>query len=239
MLKMYNNQKMTSQRSVLLLLLSLFLNAFGNGLTVATNMGSSVWTASAANLAAFFNASIGTVLVIYGASQILINCLLTLEVNFKRILGNLIFIFCFGPFVAVSKDLFLKCHVDSAPVAVRIILVLIGVVSVGIAVSIYQRVNLFLHPGDEMTNIIRFKFVHGDAKKAQFLNFIIPIIVILFIGISTKRLVAVNIGTIFAFFFLGKILSVSDKLVFPKLTHRVNYQKKKEGGAAAFNDVEN
>jgi uncharacterized membrane protein YczE len=196
------------------------MNSIGNGLTVATNMGSPVWTASAANIAYFFDASIGTVLIIYGIVQIFINCLLLMEINPHRIIGNLIFIGFFGPLVAIFKNFFLYyLDVGSAPLLLRIILVFIGITMVAIAVSIYQRVNLILHPGDEMTNIIRFKYTNGNAQTAQLINFLIPVIVIFLIGIVSHYLVAVNIGTLFALLGQGIIIGLADRLIFSKLSH--------------------
>lgn len=201
------------------------MNSFGNGLTVATNMGSPVWTASSANVAYFFNTSIGTVLVIYGIIQIFINCFLLNEINFHRIVGNLIFIGFFGPLVAIFKNFFLhQLNVGLAPLYIKVILVFIGVTMVAIAVSIYQRVNLILHPGDEMTNIIRFKYTNGNAQTAQLINFLIPVIIILLISIIKHNLVAVNVGTIFALFGQGLIIDFADQVVFSKLSHYRSYQ---------------
>ncbi|MCH4168504.1 MAG: hypothetical protein LKF42_04565 [Streptococcaceae bacterium] len=217
---MYNNKRLTNTQSIFFLFISLLMNSIGNGLTVATNMGSPVWTASAANIAYFFDASIGTVLIIYGIVQIFINCLLLMEINPHRIIGNLIFIGFFGPLVAIFKNFFLYyLDVGSAPLLLRIILVFIGITMVAIAVSIYQRVNLILHPGDEMTNIIRFKYTNGNAQTAQLINFLIPVIVIFLIGIVSHYLVAVNIGTLFALLGQGIIIGLADRLIFSKLSH--------------------
>ncbi|MBS7577889.1 MULTISPECIES: hypothetical protein [unclassified Enterococcus] len=221
---MYNENRLSTTQSIFFLLISLLMNALGNGLTVATNMGSPVWTASAANIAYFSNVSIGTVLVLYGLLQIVINCFLLYEINLRRIIGNLIFIGFFGPLVAVSKNFFLTyLHVAFAPLYFKIILAFIGVTMVAIAVSIYQRVNLILHPGDEMTNIIRFKYTNGNAQTAQLINFLIPAIIILLIGIAEHHLVAVNIGTVFALFGQGIIIGIADRSVFPKLSHYHHY----------------
>lgn len=41
------------------LFVSIFLNAFSNALTVSTNMGSAIWTASAVNLSHWVHLSLG------------------------------------------------------------------------------------------------------------------------------------------------------------------------------------
>ncbi|GFH40779.1 hypothetical protein [Pseudolactococcus insecticola] len=201
--------------------LSLLINATGNGLTVAANMGSSMWTASAANIAHDFNFSIAWVLVIYGASQILINIALTRQIDLPRILGNVVFISFFGPFVSLFKTFFIALGVPQLPIVAVIFLDILGIFLVGIAVSIYQRLNLILHPGDEMTNILRFRYFNGNAKLAQWVNFSIPAAVMLLLVISFHQLVAVNIGTAVALLFQGTIINYADQYVFPSLTHRL------------------
>jgi uncharacterized membrane protein YczE len=201
--------------------LSLLLNAIGNGLTVAANMGSSMWTASAANISQDFNFSISWVLVIYGASQILINIALTRRFDAPRILGNIIFISLFGPFVGIFKQFFLTLGISNLPLPLIMIIDLLGICLIAIAVSIYQRLNLILHPGDEMTNILRFQYFKGNAKLAQWVNFSIPALVIIVLTIIFRQIVAVNIGTLFALCFQGTVLGYADKVIFPNLKHRL------------------
>lgn len=214
-------RKPTLYESFFYFTLSLLINAIGNGLTVATNMGSSMWTASAANIAYDFNFSISWVLIIYGASQIFINILLTKTIALSRILGNIIFISFFGPFVGIFKQLFLSLGFTHLPLSAKIFFDIIGICFIAIAISIYQRLNIILHPGDEMTNILRFKYFNGNAKLSQWTNFSIPVFVIIILTIIFKQIVAVNIGTAVALFFQGTLIAYGDKLIFPKLTHRL------------------
>lgn len=214
-------RKPTHYESFFYFVLSLLINAIGNGLTVATNMGSSMWTASAANIAYDFNFSISWVLIIYGASQIFINIILTSTIDWSRIVGNIVFISFFGPFVGLFKQLFIHLEFASLPLPAKIGFDIIGICFIAIAISIYQRLNVILHPGDEMTNILRFKYFNGNAKLAQWTNFSIPVFVILILSLFFKQIVAVNIGTAVALFFQGTLIAYSDKLIFPKLKHRL------------------
>ncbi|GAX47398.1 hypothetical protein [Pseudolactococcus reticulitermitis] len=214
-------RKPTTLEAIFYFILSLLINATGNGLTVAANMGSSMWTASAANIAFDFNASISWVLIIYGALQILINIALLGQVNFSSILGNIIFISFFGPFVGIFKQFFMNLGISNLPLFATISLDILGICLVAIAVSIYQRLNLILHPGDEMTNILRFKYFSGNAKIAQWVNFSIPALVIIVLSLIFRQIVAVNIGTAIALLFQGIMITYSDQLIFPRLKHRL------------------
>lgn len=72
---------------------------------------------------------------------------------------------------------------------------------IAIAISIYQRLNLILHPIDEMTNILRFQYFNGNANLAQWVNFSVPALLIIILGLIYRQVVAVNIGTAVALFF--------------------------------------
>lgn len=221
-------RKLYLREVITFLVISLLLNSMGNGLTVACNMGSAMWTASAANIAHDFHFSIATILIVYGVVSILVNVILLQHWDWHRIIGNLIFIFPYGYFVSFWANFFRSLGVASLSIPTRILLDVIGIVCLGIAISIYQRVNVILHPNDDMTNIIRFKYVKGNPVAAQLLNFAFPLVVIIVLWIAFKELVAVNVGTIIALFFQGAVIGWTDKHIFKRLKHRLNLIKAKQ-----------
>ena len=214
-------RKPTTLETIFYFSLSLFINAIGNGLTVAANMGSSMWTASAANIALDFNFSISWVLIFYGAIQILINIALIRRFDWPSILGNIIFISFFAPFVGLFKQFFFFFFFSNLPLTPVIALAILCTVIIAIAISIYQRLNLILHPIDEMTNILRFQYFNSNANLAQWVNFSVPAIVILILGLIYQQVVAVNIGTAFALLFQGTLINSADRFIFPRLKHRL------------------
>ena len=95
-----------------------------------------------------------------------------------------------------------------------------GVFLIGTAISIYQRVNLVLHSQDDLFQIIRFKYVHGNAAVAMWLSYLPPTIFGLIVFLATGRIDNIGIGTIFAFLCQGSFTGWADKHVFPKLKHQ-------------------
>lgn len=69
---------------------SLILTGFDNGMTVAMNLGSALWTSSAVNLSHAFNVSLLTILLIEGVAVVLFNATVLGYLDGRRIAGNLI-----------------------------------------------------------------------------------------------------------------------------------------------------
>lgn len=159
-------------------------------------------------------------LVLSGIIVIMTNIIILGRFDFKRVLGNLIFMVPFSWLVGVFEVQLLKLHITHLPLWSQVILDCLGVVLIAVAISIYQRVNWMLHPVDDLMQIIRFKYLQGNATVAQLLVFTPPIVAIVISLLVTHQLYAINIGTLFALAFQGTIVEIADKVVFPSLKHQ-------------------
>lgn len=214
-------RKLTTYETLFLLTISIIFNTLGNGLSVASNMGSAMWTAAAANISNDFDIDIGIVLMFFGTFSVIVNSILLKRIDWHRILGNLIFIFPYSILVGFWTHLFLHLGVGELNVSMRICLTIVGIVILSTAVSIYQRVNVILHPNDDMTNIIRFNYVHGNPVIAQALTFAIPLAIALTLWAIFGQIISFNIGTLFSFLFQGTLIGISDKFIFKHLKHKL------------------
>ncbi|MFD1440745.1 hypothetical protein [Lacticaseibacillus hegangensis] len=202
------------------LVLSILLNGFGNGLTVCMNLGSALWTASAVNLTHTLHWSLLVVLLVEGVAVTATNVMFLGRFDWRRVLGNLIYMFLFSYVVAGFTALLQLTPIQTWPLAVRVLLDLFGLVCIGVAISIYQRVNVIMHPNDDFMQIIRFKWLHGRAAVAQPISFIPPIAISLVCFLITRQLYAINIGTAFSLLCQGFVIAAADRVVFPSLKHR-------------------
>ncbi|CAH1855354.1 YczE/YyaS/YitT family protein [Convivina intestini] len=200
-------------------IVALILNAFGNGLSVASNMGSAPWTAGAANLAHLTGWPISLFLMLISTTVAVANLFFADDFDLRRLIGNVFFGVAFSFLVGFFTSFFTHLGVTTLPLAWRIPIDLFAVMNVGIGISIYQRVNLIMHPIDDLTNILRFKYFRGNASKAQMSNFVVAIAISLTCFLFSHQLVALNIGTAFSFFFQGKIIAIADRRMFPHLVH--------------------
>lgn len=215
-------RRLTAIESLSFFIFSILLNAFANALTVATNLGSAIWTASAVNLAAFTHIGLGIILFAYGFIVIFLNAILLRQLNWRRVIGNLIYISPFSYLVQQFTSLLEKAGIMSLGLPARIVLDIIGVVLIGVAVSIYQRVKLILHPNDDLSYILRFDFFNGNAAIAQYVSYILPILVLLACWFLTGNLLAFNIGTVISLISQGPVTGWADQHIFRRLKHRLH-----------------
>ena len=142
--------------------------------------------------------------------------------DWHRIFGNFLFMLPFSIFIQWFSNIFNRIMPDAHSLPMIILYVLInflGVTFIGVAISIYQRVNLVLHPADDLFQILRFRYFKGNATLAMWASYIPPTIMAL-AAIPAMGLANFGLGTIFALLFQGGITGLADKLIFPKLKHQ-------------------
>lgn len=214
------NGKPTVFGDLVLLLVSIIINSFGNALTVSLNLGSAMWTASAVNLSHLFPVSLGNMLLLEGVAVVAVNAVLLRHADWHRMLGNFCFMIPFSYLVSGLASLMVKFGITNLPLIPAVILDIVGIMMIATGISIYQRINLILHPNDDLMQIIRFRFFHGNAIVAQLVSYATPITIIVITLIIKHTIWAVNVGTVVALIFQGTFIATSDRWVFRKLKHQ-------------------
>lgn len=211
--------KNTATERWLGLISGLLLNAWGQGLCIVGAMGSGIWTASAINLHAWQGWHIGMILTVTGFLSALLNQFLLHHLDLPRFLGEILYAVFYGSFVSLFSDFFAWLGLGSWPVVARAVLSCLGVVSFGIAISLYQRANLIMHPNDDTTNLLRFYYLKGNATLSQLVDFIPPIGLIFISWYFSGHVLGINIATIFSILFNGVIIAWADTHIWPHLKH--------------------
>lgn len=208
------------------LAIGLVLNAFGNGLTVSTNMGAAPWTASEVNLAALFHLSVGVAMFIVGVLVAVANQVLIRQWDKWRFIGETLFIACFSYFIDVFLAFFKWLGIPQLPLIVRLLLCMLGIAIFCAAISLYQRANIVMHPNDDTTNILRFLYFNGRVGRAQLVNFLVPVVIMLVTGLVTRHIYSVNLGTLLCIFCNGPLIGFFDSHLWHGLYH--NFRVKSE-----------
>ncbi|UQS81936.1 hypothetical protein MOO45_07035 [Bombilactobacillus folatiphilus] len=204
---------------------SVILNSLANGLTIATHLGSAVWTASAVNLETQISWNLSLILLVYAIVVQILNVIIRRHIVWSLVLSNMLFALCFSYLVQAGNQLFTWIGVAQLAFGWRLMLDLIGICFIATAVSIYQRVNVMLHPNDEFSYLLRFRFFHGNAALGQIVSYVIPVCIMGYCWLKSGQLHAVGIGTLFALVCQGLIIGWADRHVFARLQHRFKQQK--------------
>lgn len=212
----------------------------------ASYLGAAFWTAGEYNMADVFPSwmNVGSVFnvqfwsfFLVGLAVIALNQILVGRVNWRRIFGNIMFLVPFSLLVGVFTDLLLGRFTPGwgglpyagSSIALHVAYVLlncVGVALIAIAISLYQRANIALHPADDLMQILRFKYCKGNAAVAMWLSYVPPALVaIVAVIILSARNggLTVNyfgVGTLFAFLCQGGITGWADRHIIPSFTHQ-------------------
>lgn len=217
--------------------LSLVINSAGNVLTLVTSakihpsfLGAAYWSAAEANLGTAFHWNLFWAFLIMGFLTAVLNAILIHHWDRKRIAGNMVFMVPFSALIQVFEDFFdgkypsLFSGLPEARSLGMVILYVglnfLGVAFIAVAISIYQRVNLVLHPADDLMQILRFRYFKGNAAKAMWASYIPPTIMAIIAIVITRTFANFGLGTIFAFLAQGGITGIADKVIFPRLKHQ-------------------
>lgn len=117
-----NEPKLSTTRLVIYFIVSLLINALGNALTVSLNLGSAFWTAAAVNISHITPISLGNMLVLNGLFIITLNVILLRKFEWRRIVGNFVFMVPFSYLIGWFTQLLGMTSLNSLPLIARVLL---------------------------------------------------------------------------------------------------------------------
>lgn len=206
------------------LILSILINSFFNALTVSTHMGSAIWTASAVSLSAWTHVSLGNILFLEGVVVAVTNLALLGYFDWFRLVRNLLFITPFSYLLAGFETIFTHLGVGQLGLGWRAVLDVIGLFGVAMAVSIYQRANIIMHPNDDLPYILRFRFLHGSPVYSQWMSNVPPLIIVVLVFVIKGHWYSFGLGTIYNIVTQGYLIGWSDIHIFPVLHHHLEFK---------------
>jgi len=232
-----NERTLSMSKAIAFFALSLVINSAGNVLTLVTSakihpsfLGAAYWSAAEANLGTAFHWNLFWAFLIMGFLTAVLNAILIRHWDWKRIAGNMVFMVPFSALIQVFEDFFdgkypalfagLPEARGTGMIIFYVALNFLGVAFIAVAISIYQRVNLVLHPADDLMQILRFRYFKGQAAKAMWASYIPPTIMAIIALVITRQFTNFGLGTVFAFLAQGGITGIADKVIFPNLKHQ-------------------
>ncbi len=206
------------------LAISIIINSFFNALTVSTQMGSAIWTASAVSLSHWTHISLGNILFLEGVVVAFTNLALLGRFDWFRLVRNLLFITPFSYLLAGFETMFVKMGVPQLALGWRILLDIGGLFGVAAAVSLYQRANIIMHPNDDFPYILRFRFMHGSPVYSQWMSNVPPLIIVVLVFVIKGHWYSFGFGTIYNILTQGYLIGWSDRHFLPILHHHLEFK---------------
>ena len=206
------------------LAISIIINSFFNALTVSTQMGSAIWTASAVSLSHWTHISLGNILFLEGVVVAFTNLALLGRFDWFRLVRNLLFITPFSYLLAGFQTMFVKMGVPQLALGWRILLDIGGLFGVAAAVSLYQRANIIMHPNDDFPYILRFRFMHGSPVYSQWMSNVPPLIIVVLVFVIKGHWYSFGFGTIYNILTQGYLIGWSDRHFLPILHHHLEFK---------------
>lgn len=217
--KTYNKEHI-SGKLIAYFIFSLILNCLSNSLTIQTNMGSAIWTATGVNLSHLLHVGNGTAIFALGLLVAVFNEFFSGKFDARRFFGSVLYAFMFSYLIQGFDYFWIVVGISKIHAIVpRIILDVVGLAGIAIAISIYQRTNILMHPNDYLSYLLRYKVCKGNATTAQWLSYVPAIVVLLICVTIDHSLYSVGFGTVWAFLTQGTITGWADTHIFPKLKH--------------------
>lgn len=220
-------------KGIVWLIASVLMNALGNALTIKASVGSAPWTAASLNLSSMSGLTVGNILVVMGFIVLIVDDVLRRHWNGIKDVFNFLYLLSFG--YVIDAWLFVLQPVSVNSLILRIMICVVGLMCIGAALSIYFRVNLCLHPFDDLMKILREKYLHGNVVLAQWISLGIPLLISLPLGLFRHHLIGINIGTVISFLCMGYFILLFDRIIHLHLErkwtiglhigHRVKHSK--------------
>ncbi len=200
-------------KKILLLFLGMFLIALGTVINTKTNLGNSAIGSLPFVLSKLSNLSLGVMTNIVYATFIILQIIILKEIN-KKIVLQIPITILFGVLIDII-NYFWFINVNS--IYASFVLLFFSITFISFGMFIVLKLNLVYNTPDGLVKAIstRFKLKNGTSKNL--LDFIVVLISIIISLISFKSLQGVGIGTILAVIFIGRFISLWEKLLGGKL----------------------
>lgn len=195
-------------KKIFLLILGMFLIALGTVINTKTNLGNSAIGSLPFILSKLSNVSLGLMTNIVYATFIILQILILKGIT-KQIILQIPITILFG-FLIDLINYFWFIDVDNLYVSFILLFLSISFISFGMFIVL--KLNLVYNTPDGLVKAMSTKFKLKNGTSKNLLDFIVVMISIIISLINFKSLQGVGIGTIMAVIFIGRFISLWEKL---------------------------
>ena len=195
-------------KKIFLLILGMFLIALGTVINTKTNLGNSAIGSLPFILSKLSNVSLGLMTNIVYATFIILQILILKGIT-KQIILQIPITILFGFLIDLINYFW---FIDVNNLYVSFILLFLSISFISFGMFIVLKLNLVYNTPDGLVKAMSTKFKLKNGTSKNLLDFIVVMISIIISLINFKSLQGVGIGTIIAVIFIGRFISLWEKL---------------------------
>lgn len=195
-------------KKIFLLILGMFLIALGTVINTKTNLGNSAIGSLPFILSELLNVSLGLMTNIVYATFIILQILILKGIT-KQIILQIPITILFGFLIDLINYFW---FIDVNNLYVSFILLFLSISFISFGMFIVLKLNLVYNTPDGLVKAMSTKFKLKNGTSKNLLDFIVVMISIIISLINFKSLEGVGIGTIIAVIFIGRFISLWEKL---------------------------
>ncbi|GAP02597.1 hypothetical protein FPFC_020440 [Fructobacillus pseudoficulneus] len=203
---------------LLFFFLGLLLVAVGNALSIVSGAGNGLWTAAALGLALVTKIPLAVVLFLIGIMILAVNVFLAKHWSWLTVIGEFLFVLFFSQLIHLFVNFLLPLNIAAVNYWLRVLLAIGGITIVCLGTSFYQRANLWMYPTDSLTVLLTLRFFPRNVARAQLVAFLMPVLIIAVVGLSTQQVIGVQVGTVFSLLCNGLLIAFFNRHICPSLT---------------------
>jgi uncharacterized membrane protein YczE len=190
-----------NMKRILVLMIAVLLNAFGQSLMAQTEFGMTAWGMAAVNFEAFTGISLGLSFVILSTLSYLVAVLIRKKIDHRECIESFLFLFAFG----FLTDVFVSLipNISEIHILLRFIYNFIGLLILLFSISLHLKVNRAIHPMDVYLREIQDKV--KSVRIGTYISYGSAFILGITFGILNGRIEGINIGTVYTLLLSGVI----------------------------------
>ncbi|WP_295729384.1 sugar permease [uncultured Limosilactobacillus sp.] len=187
--------------------LAIILNAFGQSLTIVTNMGSMPWPASIVNMMHALHWTMTATIFTEGLVVIVLNAAISGWLNWGGLGKEFAFLIPYSFLMQWFADGWRFFGVDRLAIGWRLVCDLAGLLVAFAGVASYQQANC-CHPQDDLSMTLKR---HFSVRFTMGFNLLLPVIIIIVCVLHNQTLYAVHVGTVIGLLAQRRVVTFYDE----------------------------
>lgn len=190
-------------KKIIVLIIAVLLNAFGQSLMAETEFGMTAWGMAAVNLEAFAGISLGMAFIILATGSYFFAIFLRKRFDLREMIESFLFLFAFG----FLTDLFvyLLPSLNEVHILLRLMYNVIGLLILLFSIALHLKVNRAIHPMDvylrELQDMVK------SVRTGTYIAYGSAFILGTLFGLLYGEILGIHFGTVYTLLLSGILFS--------------------------------